>query len=433
MGGTSENNTVEFGIPGIVEEPCGLFPGIETFSGDYGADDYCDWVEQSNGDPLPAPLVLYLQNEAGPPTASASGTAMAHAIEQELRLQGSLFDADRPLKQLICTGSIATDWGDDQLYRLVSVIQSSFYINPDSLNNWCACARGVLPSMQRLRLLRVLGFNHLRLVPEASAREALPVDVLAGVLGEAKRLGFRTTILDLRKLSVEPAALQKALVALLAEVKPDRIRTAPPADDDGVAVDTFMASHGYQDLGLGWYLRTGDSWWLAANGDSLSWTMLGYGELQSPDIIGVGPGAISAVCDFYSINESALPAYAASIDEGILPVVRGTVLEDADVLRREIIAMVLASSCIRISAIEDKWGIRFEQFFGCESELLRAFERNRWVRWQGGRIEIRTRNYRALSEICRVFDGRSANPLTHATHPGGRSAGAAYNHTVNFT
>jgi oxygen-independent coproporphyrinogen-3 oxidase len=433
MDGSSENEKVEFGVPGIVEEPCGLYPRIETFSSDYGTDDYCDWIEQSNGDPLPAPLVLYLQNEASSKTASVSDAAMAHAIEQELHLQGSLFDADRPLKQLICTGSIATDWNDDQLYRLVSVIQSSFYINPDSLSNWCACARGVLPSMQRLRLLRVLGFNHLRLVPESSAREALPVDVLADVLGEAKRLGFRTTILDLRKLTVEPVALQQALVALLADVKPDRIHTAPPPEGDGGAVDTFMASHGYQDIGLGWYLRTGDSWWLAANSDSLYWTMLGYGELHSPDIIGVGPGALSAVCDFYSINESGLPTYAASLDEGILPVARGIVLEDADVLRREIIAMVLASSCIRVSAIEDKWGIRFEQFFGCESELLRAFERNRWVRWQGERIEIRTRDYRALSEICRVFDGRNTNPLTHAAHPGGRSAGAAYNHTVNFT
>lgn len=434
MGGSSENEKVGISIPDVVEQPCGLYPGVERFSADSGAEDYCGWVEQSNGDPLPAPLVLYLQNDPHLHKTSSAGTVVAHAIEQELRLQGALFDDDRPLKQLICAGSIATGWSDDQLYRIVSVIQSSFHINHDSLSNWCACTRDVVPSMGRLRLLRVLGFNHLRLMPETSDREALPVEPLIAALNEAKKLGFKTTILDLRRVSARPVALRQTLTALLAKAQPDRIRTAPPPEgDDGASVDTFMASCGYQDIGLGWHLRTGDSWWHAKNADRLYWTTLGYGELQSPDVIGVGPGALSAVCDFYGINEASLPAYAASLDEGILPIVQGAVLEDADVLRREIVAMILASSCIRVSAIENKWGIRFEQFFSCESELLRAFERNRWVRWQDDRIEIMTNGHRELMEICTVFDGRNSNPLTHAAHPGGRSAGAAYNRSVNFT
>jgi oxygen-independent coproporphyrinogen-3 oxidase len=189
--------------------------------------------------------------------------------------------------------------------------------------------------------------------------------------------------------------------------------------------ESFMASYGYQDIGLGWYLRTGDSWWLARNSDRLYWTLLGYCELQGPDIIGIGPGAVSAVSDFYGFNQSSPLAYATTVGEGVLPIVTGVVLEDADVLRREIVAMILASSCIRVAAIENKWGIRFEQFFSCESELLRSFEQNHWLRWRDELVEIRTRSHRKLIEICRVFDGRRDNPLTHAPHPGGRSAGAA--------
>ena len=128
--------------PEVVERPCGLYPALHTFSRDYGADDYRDWVEQSNGDPVPAPLAVYVQNEAsGAPVSS--GVSRAHlnesrVIEHELRLQGRLFDADRPLRQLILAGSIANQWSEDQLYRLVSTIQSSFFVNPDSFNSCCA-------------------------------------------------------------------------------------------------------------------------------------------------------------------------------------------------------------------------------------------------------------------------------------------------------
>jgi oxygen-independent coproporphyrinogen-3 oxidase len=424
------DNTEKGGVrvPDVVEQPCGLYPGIEGFSPDYDAADYCDWVDQSNGDPLPAPLVLYVQNTVPGESAPSAGAAVAHAIEQELRLQGALFDDDRPLKQLICAGSIASGWSDDRLYQLVSVIQSSFYINNDSLTNWCACSSGVIPSMERLRLLRVLGFNHLRLMPETSAQQSLPVDQLAAALGQAKQLGFRTTILDLRRLPIGEAALEQAMAALLTNVQPDRVRTALPDGNDHAPIDLLLATSGYQDIGLGWYLRTGDSWWHARNSGRLYWTMLGYGELQSPDVVGIGPGALSAVSSFYGVNEASLKAYAAKLDEGVLPIVQGAALEDADVLRREILAMILASSCIRVSAIENKWGINFEQFFTCESELLHAFEQNHWLRWKADGIEIRTRAYRELIEICKVFDGRASNPLTHVPHPGGRSAGTAHSH-----
>lgn len=432
MGHSSDTQQIGARIPDVVEQPCGLYPGVEAFSPDYDAADYLDWVDQSNGDPLPAPLVLYVQNETSAGATSPGGD-MASAISQELRLQGALFDDDRPLKQLICAGSIATGWSDDQLYKLVADIRSSFYIHHDSLINWCACAGGSVPSMERLRLLRVLGFNHLRLMPETPARETLPVEPLVAALQRARQLGFRTTILDTRRLHADRVALQQALTVLLTEAQPDRIRLVDGTPGSAQDAEAFMASFGYQDIGLGWYLRSGDSWWRAKNSDRLHWTLLGFCELQNPDIIGAGPGTLSAVCDFYGLNESSPQAYTAKLAQGTLPVVQGVVLEDADVLRREIIAMILAPSCIRVTAIENKWGIRFDQFFRCESELLRAFEQNNWVRWQSDCIEIRTRAHRELIEICRVFDGRSSNPLTHVAHPGGRSAGATRAHSANFT
>jgi oxygen-independent coproporphyrinogen-3 oxidase len=170
-----------------------------------------------------------------------------------------------------------------------------------------------------------------------------------------------------------------------------------------------MMAFGYRNIGMDWYLRDADSWWRSRASDSLNWTLLGYSELKHPDVIGVGPGAMSAVCEFYGINAAQLPGYSACLDDGVLPVVQGTELEDGDVLRREIIAMMLASFCIRVPAIENKWGIRFEHFFARETAALGAFERNNWICRRDDKIEILPRGCRELAQICGVFDGRAGD------------------------
>jgi oxygen-independent coproporphyrinogen-3 oxidase len=420
MGNHEKTSAASVSVPEVVEQPCGLYPRLEAFSSDYGADDYCDWVDQSNGDPLPAPLVLYLQNEtAQNPSSSAirpGSPDQVRAIEQELRLQGALFDADRPLQQLIFSASIATGWSEDQLYRLVAVIQSSFFINQDSLNSWCACTAGLVPSAQRLRLLRVLGFNHVRLMPDEQL-EQRSAERLTVAVDQARQLGFDKVILDLRRFADGSPDRLPLIDALLSDTQPERVRVFPCSGESHSSLDQRMASHGYQNIGLDWYLREEDRWWRAKGADRLYWTPLGYSELHNPDIIGVGPGALSAVCEFYGINAPSLQRYSVSLDEGILPIVQGTELENSDVLRREIIAMILASSCIRVSAIEKKWGIQFEHFFAGESAVLRTFEHNNWLRWQDDRIEIKTRAFRELGEICRVFAGRAGNSLNRARQP----------------
>jgi oxygen-independent coproporphyrinogen-3 oxidase len=429
--GTFDNTTVgSFCVPDIVEQPYGLYPSPEAFSSDYSAADYCEWVEQSNGDPLPAPLVLYVQNRAGEsrssPGVDCGSEAPAHAIEQELRLQGALFDADRPLSQLICTGDVAAQWSEDQLYRLVSVVQSSFFIKQDTVPNWCVCAGGALPSMQRLRLLRVLGFNQIRFTPDvASDTKTMSIE-LCTAMRQARDVGFDKIIVDWRQVTAGAVPWPRALDAVLSDVRPDRIRVKCPDPEQRVGFDQRMAALGYRHLGLEWYLRESDSWWKAGADGRLYWTLLGYSELKSPDTIGIGPAAMSAVCDFYGINEASLRGYTGSLDEGVLPIVRGTVLEDSDVLRREIIAMILTCFCIRIPDIENKWGIEFGRYFARETQLLRPFEKNGWLAWHSDRIEISPRGGRELAEICRVFDAGADNPLATVPHPAaGKPSGGA--------
>jgi oxygen-independent coproporphyrinogen-3 oxidase len=407
-------------IPDVVEKSYGLYPGLASFSGDYNGEDYCSWIEQSNGDPLPSPLALYIQDSCGgesPPVRGAdiSSSRRLNAIECELTLQGALFDSDRPVQQLICSGSISTDWTDDQLYRLVSVVQESFSVNQSGIANWCACTGFVMPSRARLRLLRILGFSSVRFAYSDHAYTGNALDQLGAAITQARQLGIQQIVVDLIFHEQHVSTPIQTLERFLAEHSPDRVRLICDHDKQCQSVIRVLSSIGYQNIGLDWFLRTDDFYLQAKAAGRLRWSLLGFTDMPNSDVIGIGPGVVSSVGEFYAANEPRWEPYQALLNQQKIPVVRGIELEADDVLRREIMGMILAASCIRVVAIEEKWGIQFKKFFAYETEYLRDFEQKNWLEWQADSIRIRVQGYHELTELCRLFDHRAREQLSQPT------------------
>ena len=94
------------------------------------------------------------------------------------------------------------------------------------------------------------------------------------------------------------------------------------------------------------------------------------------------------------------------LEAGELPVVACIEPESDDILRREIMGMILSGCAIPVASIEDKWGISFRQFFAWESDRLQALSREKWLDWNADTIVIRVRGAKELIELCRIFDRR---------------------------
>ena len=406
-------------LPDVVEKTCGLYPGLGSFSRDYDADDYSDWVEQSNGDPLPAPLALYVQESSSAcgSHAAVSTALRLNVIEQELAMQGKLFDTDRPLQQLVLSSSLVTEWSDDQLHQLVSVIRASFTIHETGLENGCACVGSVSPAVTRLKLLSDLGFNKVRFALLDRTNIGRSLDQLGESIGLARQFGFRQVAIDLPVGVLRFLDSPQSVQTWLTRVGPNRVRLTGTAGEAGPVYTHMLSTLGYRNIGLDWYLQTDDVLMQARNDGRLHWSLLGFTDMPSPDVIGVGPGAISSIGEFYAANESDWSAYQGLLKRGCLPIVRGIELEADDVLRREIMVMILAGSCIQIASIEAKWGIRFERFFADEIEKLRTLERNHWLDWQQNDIHILVRSREELAEICHIFDHRSYESLAPLPTP----------------
>ena len=420
MGLSSDTTCSVHPAPGVIEKSYGLYPGLASFSSDYDAGDYRDWVEQSNGDPLPAPLALYIQEFSGADeprlrVADDSASLRLAMISREMELQGALFDADRPLQQLVLSGSIVTLWTDDQLNQLMAVVQGSFPIHQSGIPNGCACIGTVIPDAGRLRLLHTLGFNNIRFSLANRAELGRVLDELGQSIRFARQSGFRQIMLDLPCSETLADSALRTMQNWLAEVRPDRIRYIEKSDDSGQSCVQILSEPGYRNIGLDWYVLANDPFVQAQAAGLLHWSPLGFTDMPSPDVIGVGPGAISSIGGFYGRNEPDWPLYQSLLNDGQLPIVCGIELESDDVLRREIMTMILATSCIRIVAVENKWGIRFRQFFASETEQLRVFEQKGWLDWRQDSIRIRVRGHHELTELCRVFDRRARAQLVSST------------------
>ncbi len=382
-----------------------------SFSADYGAEDYREWVEQSNGDPLPAPLALYIQEFSGGTATQLriAGDALVlrlAAISRELVLQGALYDADRPLQLLVLPQSIVTQWGDDPLHRLLDTVRDSFPVLHSGIKNGCACVGTAMPAADRLLVLHSLGFNNVRFELTDSADMQRVLDELGQSVGLARQSGFWQIMLDLRCSETLAETTPPLMQAWLDGIRPECIRYTDTSGGPLQSYIQILSELGYQNIGMGWYTRENDPFVQAQAAGLLHWFPLGYTDMPAPDVIGVGPGAISSIGECYGRNESDWKPYQASLSDGYLPIVCGIELEADDVLRREIMTMILATARIRVAAIEDKWGIRFNQFFASETEQLRSFEQRGWLDWQQDTIRIHVRGYRELGRICQAFDHR---------------------------
>jgi oxygen-independent coproporphyrinogen-3 oxidase len=420
MGLSSDSTCFVNPVPGVIENSYGLYPGLTSFSSDYDAGDYRDWVEQSNGDPLPAPLALYIQEFSGVGesrlrAADDSASARLAMLSRELDIQGALFDADRPLQQLVLSGSIVTQWTDDQLNQLMAVVRGSFPIHQSGIANGCACMGTVIPDVGRLRLLHMLGFHSVRFSLANRMDLGGVLDELGQSFRRARQSGFRQIMLDLPCSETLADTAPQIMQTWLAEVRPDRIRHIGDPDNPDCSYVQALSELGYQNIGLDWYTLANDPFIQVQATGLLHWSPLGFTDLPSPDVIGVGPGAISSIGDFYGRNESDWKLYQSLLNDEQLPIMCGIELEADDVLRREIMSMILAASCIRIAAIEDKWGIRFSQFFASEAEQLRVFEQKNWLEWQQDCARIHVRGYRELTELCRIFDRRARAQVSLST------------------
>jgi oxygen-independent coproporphyrinogen-3 oxidase len=111
----------------------------------------------------------------------------------------------------------------------------------------------------------------------------------------------------------------------------------------------LLCSAGYEAIGMDHYALAGDSLAAAARSGRLHRNFQGYTTGGELELLGVGPTAISQFPHLFAQNERDLKAYTAALAEGHLPVERGLVVRDPEVLeRRELIRQVMCTFSVEL-------------------------------------------------------------------------------------
>ena len=225
---------------------------------------------------------------------------------------------------------------------------------------------------EHLATLFELGFRRLSLgiqdfdpVVQKLVNRVQDETLVAQLTETARRLGFNNINYDLIfGLPQQTAQSIHTTMAAIARLRPDRIAFYGYTHVPWIRANqrkfseldlpspelrrelyllgrNHLEAMSYQDLGMDHFALPQDPLWSAAACGTLHRNFVGYSARQIAPLIGLGVSAIGDTGTAFSQNEKQIEPYQSRIDRGELPILRGHVLTDQDlVLRRHILNLL---------------------------------------------------------------------------------------------
>lgn len=388
------------------------YPTAVEFNPDYDARAYFDSLEQAAARP-DDPLSLYLHLPFCEHRCTFCGCNVVitrhRSVEEkyltylhrEIHEVSRRLGRRRKVVQYHWGGGTPTYLSVGEMRALQQVVTECFDIQPDAESAIEVDPR--VTSREQIDLLREMGFNRLSMGvqdfdPEVQAiinrnqTERQTRDLFA----YSRKAGFGSINVDLiYGLPLQkPETFARTLQAVI-ELRADRVavysyahvpwlRTQQKGFDPAmlpsgeqklelfcIAREAFVQA-GYRQIGMDHFAVPEDELAKAVESRTLSRNFMGYTVKAAPDMIGLGVSAIGDVAGAYAQNQKKLPRYYDALDKGLLPIDRGYRLSADDQLRRYVITQLMCNFHLDKRAVEQRYGIVFDQVFAPELAQLAA-------------------------------------------------------------
>ena len=320
------------------------------------------------------------------------------ALAEELELISAAMPQRRRLAQLHWGGGTPNYLNANETRQLWQLIERHFDLDPD-----LEASIEVNPeflSRDAALQLRALGFNRISFGiqdadPEVqkAVNRVVPAEQLQRVMGWLREAEFASVNVDLIcGLPLQTPERFRTTLELVQELRPDRISLfsfaylpeqlplqrkiaadALPSQRERIVMledaQRLLCSGGYEAIGMDHYALAGDSLTVAARNGRLHRNFQGYTTGGELDLLGVGPTAISQFPNLFAQNERDLKAYSTALEQGQLPVERGLVVRDPEVLeRRELIRQVMCEFNVELDL--ERYALEWQQLQELASDGL---------------------------------------------------------------
>jgi len=350
------------------------------------------------------------------------------ALAKELELISAAMPQRRRLAQLHWGGGTPNYLNADETRQLWQLIERHFDLEPD-----LEASIEVNPeflSRDAALQLRALGFNRISFGiqdadPEVqkAVNRVVPAEQLRQVMSWLREAHFASVNVDLIcGLPLQTPDRFRTTLELVQELRPDRISLfsfaylpeqlplqrkiaadALPSQRERIVMledaQRLLCSGGYEAIGMDHYALAGDSLAAAARRGRLHRNFQGYTTGGDLELLGVGPTAISQFPNLFAQNERDLKAYSAALAEGQLPVERGLVVCDPEVLeRRELIRQVMCTFSVELEL--ERYALEWQQLQELADDgLVNLSEHN-----GRGQADVTTEGRWLIRTIAAVLD-----------------------------
>jgi oxygen-independent coproporphyrinogen-3 oxidase len=289
------------------------------------------------------------------------------AVLKEWEMYLELMEEIPVIREIHLGGGTPTFFSAENLNLLIYGILDSAYVHPKAEFSFEAHPANTTEA--HLQTLYNLGFRRLSLgiqdfdpkVQFIINRHQTPEQVLT-VTSQARQIGYTSVNYDLiYGLPLQTLEGLANTISIVSGLKPDRIAfysyahvpwikpgqrrfTEDDLPDPGMKVKlhevgrNLLANYGYKEIGMDHFALPGDELLEAAQSGDLHRSFMGYTQQHTQLLVGLGVSAISDSWYGFAQNVKTVEEYLALTGAGKLPVMKGHLLSEEDlILRRHIL------------------------------------------------------------------------------------------------
>jgi len=359
-------------------------------------------------------------------------------IEREMDLMREHLNPQRKVVQWHLGGGTPTFLQPDELRRLGGMVRKRFNFSEDLEAGVEIDPRRI--SRDTIVALQESGFNRAsmgvqdhhpevqkaihRIQPYAMTAQAidwlrecgfesLNVDLIYGLPHQTVQ-SFEQTLEDTLKL--QPDRFAVFSYAHVPWIKPaqkifqERANLPSPETKLELLKLTIekLTAEGYRYIGMDHFAREDDELSIAQRQKTLQRNFQGYSTRGGVDIYSFGMSSISQSEKAYWQNLKELPAYTQSVQEGQLPIHRGYLMSEEDLLRRQTIMRLMCDLELDFDHMSQLLGVPFEVHYQRELASLEDLREDGLIAFSQGGLKVTDLGRLLIRNIAMRFDGYQA-------------------------
>jgi oxygen-independent coproporphyrinogen-3 oxidase len=334
--------------------------------------------------------------------------------------------AEKPLRQIHLGGGTPTFLSPQQLTRLINGFSN---VPRDSQHFEGSVEVDPRRTTEgHLRALLDVGFNRVSMGVQDFDAEVQrlvhriqPFEITRDLTQAARAMGYTSVNFDLiYGLPKQTPATMESTIQKTIELKPDRIALysfalvpwIKPAQrlfkDEDLPVGAekralyelsyeMLMNAGYVEIGMDHFALPSDSLAVSQKSGALHRNFMGYTDVRTDILLGLGVSSISETPDCFHQNEKVLPIYERCVAEETIPTFRGHKLNVSDQEHREQILQFMTTGQVELRNEAQEKDVR---------EFLRTLIEDRLITVKDRSLRITDGGKPFLRNACMALDER---------------------------